>query len=524
MQRIPILLAGSVALAAGCWGSIDGGGSDPSATCGPVPVPPAQRLSHAEYRNTVRDLFPGLEVALPALAADPTPHGFDNDASALQASPLLVDQYSVAAGRIGEQVRLRQTDVLPCDPAEGAACGHAYIDDLGPRAFRRPLSTDERALFTGLFDQYLAQDGFDVALELTTQVMLQSPQFLYRFDQIGPDGVAGPYDVASRISYLLWSTMPDEALFAAAAGDRLGTPAEIAAEVDRMLEDPRALDGFMNFARQWLNLSRVDDATKLAEDGLTPELRAALAEEARRFLTELIYARGGTLDELLTSGRGFVGPETAAFYGLPVPEGWEEVDLPDDRRGFLMQLQFLTAHGHPHNPSPVLRGLFVLQRLLCVELGSPPAGIDMSIPDGDPDMEPTTNRQNYDRATGGEACITCHQVINPIGFAFEHFDTMGRWRELDNGLPIDDSSLVQGTSLDGAGALVEHLADSPQVDACVTRKHLYYALAGTDAVDDVCLTEDVSQAFTDSGGSLRALMRSIATHPRFTGVPEEVSR
>jgi hypothetical protein len=515
---LALVLAG---LTAGCWGSIGDPGDDPAGRCGPVPVPPVKRLSHAEYLNTVRDLFPGLDASLPTLAPDPTPYGFDNDADALRASALLVDQYSVSARRIAERVRERQVDFVPCAASEGAACGRAYIEDLAPRAYRRPLTSGELDELTTIFDTYLAAEGFDVALELTTQVILQAPQFLYRVEAIGPDGTPGPYDVASRLSYLLWSTMPDDPLFLAAFEGRLATTAGIAAEVDRMLADPRALDGFMNFAKQWLNLSKIERTTKLDADGLDDTLRAALAEEARWFLTEIIFARGGTLDELLTSSRGYVGPETAAFYGLPVPAEWQEVDLPPERQGFLMQAQFLTAHGHPNNPSPVLRGLFVLQRLLCVELGSPPAGVDMSIPEGDPDMGPTTNRQNYDRATSGEVCSTCHSVINPVGYAFEHFDTMGRYRELDNGLPIDDGALVQGEILEGPIALAEYLAASDQVDRCVTRKHMIYALAGTDAVDDACLTEDVADAFTASNGSLRELMRAIAVNPRFHGIAEE---
>jgi len=135
-------------------------------------------------------------------------------------------------------------------------------------------------------------------------------------------------------------------------------------------------------------------------------------------------------------------------------------------------------------------------------------------------MGPTTNRQNYDRATSGEVCSQCHVVINPVGFAFEHFDTMGRWRDQDNGLPIDDSAAVSGTTLDGAGGLVDFLAASEQVDRCVTRKHMYYALAGTEAAEDPCLTADVAADFAASGGSLRELMRSIALHARFNGIPE----
>jgi hypothetical protein len=511
-------LAVALAMSAGCWGSI-GDPGNPDDRCGPAPVVPTKRLSHAEYRNTIRDLFPGLDAEVTDFAADPTPHGFDNDADALRANPLLVDQYSVSANRIAQRVRERRAEFVPCDPAAGSTCGRTYLEDLGARAFRRPLTGDELDTLTAIFDGYLDQ-GFDVALELTTQVVLQAPQFLYRIETLAPDGTPGPYDVAQRLSYFLWSTMPDSRLFEAAEANRLSTPAEIAAEVDRMLDDPRALEGFMNFASQWLNLSRIDRVSKLEADGLDDNLRIALAVEARRFLTETIFARGGTLDDLLTSSRGFVGPETAAFYGLPAPADWEEVDLPDDRRGFLMQMQFLAAHGHPNNPSPVLRGLFVLQRLLCVELGSPPAGVDMSIPEGDPNQGPTTNRENYTRATSGDVCSTCHTVINPVGFAFEHYDTMGRWRDLDNGLTIDDSAEVQGTELAGPGALVDYLAASDQVDRCVTRKQMYFALAGTDAVDDVCLTDDIGTAFVASGGSLRDLMRSIATHPRFHGIAE----
>jgi hypothetical protein len=510
----------AIVLGTGCWGAIGDPGND-TGRCGPVPVPPAKRLSHAEYRNTIRDLFRGLDVELPELASDPTPNGFDNDADALRASPLLVDQYAVAANRIARRVRERQADHVPCPASDGAACGRAYLEALAPRAFRRPLTGGELDTLTAIFDRYYADSGFDVALEVTTQVLLQAPQFLYRIEAAGPDGRPSAYDVAQRLSYLLWSTMPDDALFAAAADNRLSTAEGIAAEVDRMLDDPRAVEGFLNFATQWLNLARLERVVKLPGDGLDDPMRDALIDEARLFLTEIIFRRDGTLDDLLTSPRAFIGPRTAPLYGLPSPADWQEVDLPAGRRGLLMQAQFLAAHGHPNNPSPVLRGLFVLQRLMCVELGSPPAGVDMSIPEGDPDQGPTTNRQNYDRATSGEVCSSCHTVINPVGYAFEHFDTMGRWRDTDNGLPIDTTGLVQGTAIDGAAALATYLAGSDQVDRCVTRKHMYYALAGTDAVDDACLTEDVRAGFVASGGSLRELLRSIATHPRFHGIPED---
>lgn len=520
-RRLAWLLGGLCSLAAlsGCWGTI----SDPGNTggeCGLVPLPAPRRLSHTEYRNTVRDLFPQITVPAVELVADPTPRGFDNDEGALQPSPLLVNQYNAAAARIAERVVQEQDAVLPCAPAGGSACGAQFIAQVAPRAYRRPLAAAEQATLQQVFDTYLAQAGFDVALRLTTEVILQSPAFLYKVETVGPDRSPSSYDVASRLSYLLWATMPDDALWAAAGAGELATAAQLEAQVDRMLADPRALEGFMVFASQWLDLARLDRVSKLPADGLTGEVRAALREEAVRFLTEVIYARGGTLTDLLTSSKAFISAETAAFYGLPAPAAgtWAEVDLPAERRGFLMQAQFLASHGHPNNPSPVLRGLFVLQDLLCVQLGSPPAGVDMSIPEGDPEMGPTTNRQNYERATGAELCQTCHSIINPVGFTFERFDTMGRLRADDNGLAIDTRGVVTGTAVADAHALVDFLAQSPQVRECVTRKYMLYALAGGEAADDRCLTRDVADDFAASGGSLRGLMRSIALHPRFNGV------
>jgi hypothetical protein len=299
----------------------------------------------------------------------------------------------------------------------------------------------------------------------------------------------------------------------------LATTEQIAAQVDRMLADPRALDGFMNFAKQWLELARIDRVTKPTAEGWSESVRAALAEEARRFVDEIVFRRGLTVAEFLTTNRGFIGPETAAFYGMSPPADWTEVDLPADRKGYLMQAQFLAAHGHPENPSPVLRGLFVLKNLLCVELGSPPAGVNMTIPGSD--GTPSTNRDNYERVTSADLCRTCHAVINPVGFAFEHYDTFGRYRDLDNGLPIDSSAVIGTDTFAGAHEMIDYLAASEQVLNCVADKFLTYAQGGVDAAQDACLVRDVQSEVVATGGSLVHMMRAIATHPRYLGTAEE---
>ncbi|MEZ4399766.1 MAG: DUF1592 domain-containing protein [Kofleriaceae bacterium] len=517
-RRTLTLVATATLALGGCWGSIGDPGASGDA-CGALPEPGARRLSNAEYRNTVRDLFPGLDLPELVLVPDPAPYGFDNDAATLQASGLLVNQYNTAAIDVAERVRQHQAEFVPCMPADGSACGRAFIADLAPRAFRRPPTQAELDALQTVFDHYYAASGFDVAVELTTQTILQSPAFVYRIESVGPDGSASPYDVASRLSYLLWSTMPDAALFDAAAAGRLHSVADVGVQVDRMLADPRAVEGFLTFARQWLDLARLDRVGK--NDPLwSGALREDLAEEARRFLTEIIFARGGTVRDLLTSPRVFVSDQTAPLYGLPPPPSgtWQETDLPAGRKGFLMQAEFLASHGHPNNPSPVLRGLFVLKQFMCIELGSPPAGVNMTIPEGDPTMGPTTNRQNYDRSTGGPVCRDCHAVINPIGYAFEQYDTFGRWRDQDNGLPIDPSGQVAGVDVTDAAALADFLADSRQVTDCVTKKYLTYAMSGPALGSDACLTRDLQDSFATSGGNLPGLIKAVATHPRFLGL------
>jgi hypothetical protein len=283
-----------------------------------------------------------------------------------------------------------------------------------------------------------------------------------------------------------------------------------------MLADPRALDGFMTFTRQWLELSRIERVTKHMNEGWSEDIRAALAEEARRFLHEVVFRRGGTLSDFLLSNQAFISPDTAQFYGLPAPADWTEVTMPPDRRGFLMQAQFLAATGHPDNPSPVQRGLFVLRNLLCVELGSPPAGVNMTIPGAEPGV-PLTNRDNYDRVTGAELCQTCHAVINPIGFTFEQYDSFGRFRTTDNGLPVDPSGAFGTQTFAGPHELLDYLAASEEVHKCVTGKYLTFAIGGVDGTKDQCLARDVQDEFVATGGSLTQLMKSIATHPRYLG-------
>lgn len=486
---------------------------------------PARRLSHFEYQNTLRDLFPHIEVPQFEMPADPSSDGFDNDGEALVPSTLLIERYDENARTVAALATADLPTLLGCDPAEGPTCAQAFVDSFGRRAFRRPLTAQERVDLMAFYNEPPGDTDFRAGTELTIQLILQSPQFLYRLELPGegeelpaPGELAplGGYELGSRLSYFLWSSMPDEELLAAAEAGALQTPAQLEAQARRLLEDPRAKDAFLHFHEQWFDLKRVDQASKLPEDNFDDALREAAKQESLRFVEHVIFDEGGTLTELLTSNRTFVNDRLAQVYGVmaPPPDTWVELELdPAQRAGFMTQIAFLAGHGHPLNPSPVLRGVYGLKDVLCWPLGAPPPVAEaMTIPEGSPDM---TNRETYEVLTQADECMACHKDINPVGFAFEHYDTLGRWRDLDNGQDIDASGQFQDLSFDGAPDLLGKLVDRVEVQRCVSRKWLRFAYGGGRVLQTPEIQAEIEAAFAEVDYSITELLVAIVTHPRF---------
>ena len=486
---------------------------------------PARRLSHFEYQNTLRDLFPHIEVPQLEMPADPSVDGFDNDGEALVPSSLLIERYDENARTVAKLATEDLQALLGCDPATGFTCAQQFVTEFGRRAFRRPLSDQELTDFMVFYSEPPGDADMRAGTELTLQLFLQSPQFLYRLEIPGEDveppapgeyAPIGSYELASRLSYFLWSSMPDDELLAAAAAEALVSPEQIEAQARRMLADDRAKDAFLHFHEQWFDLARVDKVSKLPEDNFDDSLREAAKQEALRFVEHVIFEEQGTLGDLLTSNRTFVNDRLAAIYGVTAPEPgtWVEVELdPSQRAGFMTQVAFLAGHGHPLNPSPVLRGVYSLKDVLCWPLGAPPPVAEaMMIPEGSPDQ---TNRELYENLTAADECQACHEVINPIGFAFEHYDTLGRWRDLDNGQTIDASGHFQDASFTGAPDMMSQLAGRVEVQRCLSRKWLRFAYGGARVLSTPELAAEIEAAFAQVDYSITELMIAIVTHPRF---------
>jgi hypothetical protein len=520
-------------------------GNDPQGPAGPgggtqTPVPPGtvhaavaplRRLTAEQYRNTVRDLLGLAERPEPPLPADDAvaDRFFSNTVSALKSVDL--DRYADAADALAKQAVGNLAALLPCDPKGGeAACARQFIQRFGRRAYRRPLSDAE---VTRLEKLHAAGGDFAGGVELVIQALLQSPKFLYLHEPV-PAGAAGqvvPVDrwaLASRLSYYLLGTMPDEPLFQAAESGKLATAEGVAAEAARLMKDPRFAATLGSFHSQWLSLHELGGADKdpklFPEAVWNPAIKAALAQESRRFVEYVLDQGDGKLETLLSAPFSVLSDPLYAFYGATRPAGaapgaWQRVELPKDQRaGLVTQGSLLAAQAHADKTSYILRGKLVREALLCTPIPPPPpdaANVESKLP-------PTASAR--DRAAEHRVrpeCATCHELFDPIGFAFETFDAIGRWRATEaDGKAIDAHvELTRAGTLDGpvtgAVELARRLGGSNEVRDCVTRQWMRFALGRDDAGDDEAARQALAAGFRDGGGKVRDLLASLARSDAF---------
>jgi hypothetical protein len=494
---------------------------------------PLRRLSSAQYAATVRELLgdPGFDAPLDDDAAVITERG--------------VRQLRDAAEHALSRKASWTAPVFPCDPAGAPdeACAAQLIATFGGRAFRRPLTTEEQADLLAVYRAALPDQGFGASLEVLVEVILQSPQVVYLDEGKGtlPAGAhrLDGWGLASRLSYFLWDTMPDEALFQAAAAGRLSSPAALRAEAERMLADPRAARTIERFVWRWLQLdggrlhhsleSAIKDGTLFPEYG--PELQAAMRTELEAFVRRVVLEDDGGFDALLNSRWAYVNGPLAALYGLrggpTAADTWAWVELDEgQRRGLLTRAAFLTVFGSAKVQSPIRRGVFVLEELLCSDLGDPPPNAnDVPVVGGPVDVpggtaEVRTVRQDVEVRTQGAECAGCHGLINPTGFALEHYDAIGRFRttELGTGLPIDARGALRGSDVDGpladARELSARLGASQRARSCFARRWASAALGQPLASVDACFVQATSPAFFGAG-SVRDLLLDLVASEAF---------
>jgi hypothetical protein len=518
-------------LAAGCTGEIgDGAANIPPATaqgCDAIePGPsPLRRLTRWEYNQTVHDLLGDTSAPANSFVPEAVQFGFDNGALGATMSAVVIEQFEAASIALAHDAALNLPNLLGCDPAATgeAACVADFIPRFGKKAFRRPLSTEEQARWQSFFDQAQATYGFAPAVEMLVSGVLQSPHFLYRVELGMPDpGAEGvvkltDYEVASRLSYLLWGSMPDDELFAAAERGELANKEAIRAQAQRMIDDDRGARAIRNFFEQWSGARNLDKIERSAP--YSDEIAALQVEELGLFVDDVVRKGDGRFATLMTSPVSFMNDELATFYGVDAPGSTElaRVSLDGARYpGILTRGAQMALLAHPAQPSIVLRGKFVLEQVMCSPPPPPPCNADTSLPPIDPEA---TAREQLETKTSVEPCSGCHTIINPPGFAFDHFDELGRWREDEHGLSIDTSGNMIGTEVSGAfsdhAELIGRISTSEDARNCMVKHWFRYAF-GRDRVEaDACSFDDIETGFKGSDGNLRELLISLTQTDAF---------
>lgn len=495
----------------------------------PTP-PPIPRLTAAQYTRSIHAVF-GPHIVVPP---EPEPDAAVGGmlvvgAGVATLSPRGVENFERAAYAIAAQVLApeQRADYLPC-PVEAVdrSCVEAFVATWGRRLWRRPLTPTE---VTALADvSTRAGETLDdpfAGLEFGLAGLLQSPNFLFR-REVGEPDPADPtrrrftdYEMASRLSYLLWNTTPDDALLDAAEAGELTSDEGLRAHAERMYADPRGREGVLRIFEEWLGL---DDLESMNKDtavftAMSPEVGPAARTETLAVISELVFERDADFRTFLTQRRTFVDRKLAALYGVRAPtrEGFAEVELPPNsgRRGFLGQISFLALNSHPTSSSATLRGKFVREKLMCQLVPPPPSDVDTSIPE--PSGTTRTLRERVAEHLTNPACAGCHRMTDNVGLAFETFDGLGVARTTDHGALIDPSGDLDGVEFDDADQLADLVAAHPGFGFCLTRHVFRYGTYTLDARDQEAMVRALAGRFAADGHRFEGLLFDFIQSPAF---------
>jgi hypothetical protein len=496
-----------------------------------------RRLTLDEYDRSVRDLL-GFDVG--AVSAD-----FPEELATLQGyfargdlrvSDRLIVELQEAAERLAVDAVSRAdaySSIVRCEARE-SGCRDEFLSSFGLRVYRRPLSDAELARYQALFDGgaelFASADPFKDGVRLVLEAMLQSPSFLYRVERgAGAMDEAGEritdYEAASRLSFMLWGSTPNDSLLAAANAGELSTPEGVAAHARRLVDDPAVAVRVNDYHARWLELSALSaggkDAALFPE--YSQELVSSMLEETQRFVEQATLVDGGSLTALLTAPYTFVDAGLAGLYGVEGAFGSEltRVDFTPEqaRAGLLTQASFLSGHSSASSrTSPILRGVFVLRRLLCQDIPDPPPNAQSTEPPPSPTPLVTT-RDYFAWKTSMAACRSCHFQLNPAGFAFEDFDAIGRHRTEESGQAIDASGAlnVGGVTLEveGGKELAAALAGLPEAQACYARNWLRYLWGRADTEADLRTLTTIRTRLATPSYGVRDLLLDVVRSAAF---------
>jgi hypothetical protein len=527
-----VLAAVALALSlAGC------GPREPETAGRPLTV---QRLTEKQYRQITADVFgddirvvgrfepvvrkDGL-IAVGTNAATVTPSGFE--------------QFDSMARNIVAQLfeEGRRDRTVACKPpavnAPDDACAGLVLAKYGRLLFRRPLSPDElKARVAVAHDASMASGDFYHGLALALATELEMPEFLFRIDsaESDPDHPGNmrldAYSKASRLSFLLWNTAPDDELLTAAEKGDLNSERGLKRQVDRLLASPRLEAGIRAF---FTDMLAFDGFETLAKDAMIyPDFNATVAADAQeqtlRTITDLLVARQGDYRDLFTTRRIFMDRVLGPIYYVPVvpKHGWAPYEFAegDPRAGLLSQVSFTALYAHPGQSSPTLRGKAVREIFLCQKVPAPPANVNFAVAQDTSNPDYKTARARLTAHRTNPTCAGCHRIMDPIGLALENFDGIGAFRAQENGTAIDTSGELDGVHFANAKDLGQAIHDNPAAASCLVDTLYKYAGGQAPAKGDRDWMRWLNDRFAANGYRVPALLRTLALSHGFYGVAE----
>jgi len=518
------VLGGNGGSVGGAGGSVTppppGPGPQAIAACTPamqthVGPTPLRRISTLEYRNAVRDLF-GDTNDLTAASGFPSDEKVGSFIANVKTtlSPTNNEGYMTAAEGVATRFVTRFATASGC-AASDAACAERYLLSLARRAFHGTLDADASTALKTLHTNVRQMLDANGAVEAVVRSILLSPRFLFMIETgtAGTDAAAlTPQEVAGRLAAFIWRSVPDQALLDAADSGALATSAQIAQRAETMLSDARGLAMLDDFVLQWLEIA---DILRISRDdtAFTPALRDAMAREITLVFENAVANRATSFAQLLTSSTSYVNGDLAALYGVSAPAtAFASTQLPDNRRGILTRAAFLAVNAHPQKPSQVLRGKAVREQLLCDRIPAPPPGVERNVPVA----TNQTTQEAIDAHTSAAECAGCHKWLDPIGYAFNAYDQIGRYRDVENGKPVNVSGqIVQGPlspvtgQFSGAYELQQLLSTTEYVQQCFAVQASRFALGRDEGAGDACSLKAAWDAFAGGQFSIRALMVAV---------------
>ena len=510
---------------------------------GPVAL---RRLTAEQFARSIQDVL-GEHITVPSrIDPDDRRSGLlAVGASFSSVTPSGFEKYEAAAAAVAEQAldASHRDELVQCLPATVTAsdesCARTFIERVGRRLFRRSLTAEETDARVDIANHAAnALRDFYAGLELGLMSLLVSPEFLFRVEAAEPQPSdpstmrLSSISMASRLSYLLWDSTPDDELLDAGENGDLVTETGLATQIERMIASPKLETGIRALFSDLYDFKQFDDGLVRKDSALFPVYTQTMVEEAKEQTLRTIVAHLTSekdYRDLFTTPETFMTRRLGVVYRLPVPtaSGWEPYTFPEESRraGLLSHVSFNALHSHPGRSSATLRGKFVREVLLCQDIPTPPANIDFSIVE-DTMGELRTARDRLEEHVSNQACAGCHSLTDPIGLALESFDAVGMFRDEENGAQIDTSGELDGISYDDAVGMGQALRDNPALGPCLVRSLFRYAVGRDPEAGEEALLEYLDERFAFASYRVTELMREVALSDGFrtTSGPREAEQ